>query len=142
MTFALSGKNLPNSRFVVKLYVLKSSVERCVTPSSRPPNPSVVMRPVRFNVPKSDSCTLRAPDAAHPPLLFDSSSRSSFTQTSPDFAAAERFLTPMSMVFTSPMDGFPMMEMRLLGRSESYSEYSRLYEAVPLALAMFLAFFT
>ena len=91
-------------------------------PSSRPPNPSVIILPVRFTVPKSESCMLSAPDAAQPPLLLNSSRRSSLTHTSPDLTEPEMLRTPIIIVFTSPSEGLPMMLTLLLGLSLSYSE--------------------
>ncbi len=114
-TFALSGKNLPSSRLVVTWKSAWLSCVRELTPSSRPPKPSETYLPCTLTEPMSESCTLRFPSAAHPPLLLYSLSLSSLTHTSPLFCPEDRFLTPMINVFTSPRVGLPIIVTLLLG---------------------------
>ena len=140
VTFALSGKNLPSSTLTVAEYEEKSSVERCMMLSSSPPKPDERYLPATLTVPRSESWTFILPCAAHPPSLFVSLSLSSLTQTSPAFISDERFLTPITMVFTSPRVGLPMMEMRLFGLSSSYAVKTRLYDACPELLAILRSF--
>ena len=107
-----SGKNLPNSKELLTLYLFVSSIFLSETFFSRLPKPTVLIEPANATLPTSAKFNFICIRDAQPPCSLKSVNLNSLTQISTLFETPSSTLLriPIIIELISPKFGFPFTE--------------------------------